>query len=612
MNRRSLLMFGIITMGLLLFQTGWQIEKTIVGGLMPKLWPFSYNFLTESSTWFNALIQVIFSTQIGVGTLPVMTGKFLYKGDAVRTCAVFICFNFLVTMVSTAYYLTIFNPNYTEDTQFPDLTTLTSIYDRATVELPHTYLPSLIPSLAYTMIFVAGLISLSIAIYTSSRILKRHPNYIMCLVGMFISIASLISPHFIVPRVIESKLVGTIIIFALIVDVIAISWVYGSKNLSIDLEFSVGHPISKLWIFFWKISPLILAEILVWWTVWPSDNYYDKFNDYFPRWIPITICAIIVMIIAVYEVTRQVDYNTWNMICESTKPAKDWGPGDPIVRHAWKQWKAVCDDTGKRDFTLKRRGTKDWTSSIKKGQYSHATRNNSFISNNNNNISEKYPGKHAMSTGGSNSPNYSGSMFGDSAIEEDMNSDKYPSNNLEAYSTATHTPDSRSRKSLNKRSSDVSQRSNTYLYDSTRCLESESREQQQQQHQSTTPHTTDFYSQKIPIRICNGSKHDNYTSRIEIVPPNDNSISQFHPYNSTFVHRLPSSTDYSNNYDFYNPQSASNLVHNIHVGQYSEGSSSASTKTTNTATTNNNYEHNWRQFENSRKNNFLDEFSTEL
>lgn len=478
MNRRSLLMFGIIAVGLLLFQTGWQIQSTIIEGLMPKMWPFTYDFLAESSTWFNALIQVIFSTQIGVGTLPVMTGKFLYKGDAVRTCAVFICFNFLVTMISTAYYLTTFDPNNIVDTQFPDLTTLTSIYDRAFVEEPRSYFRSLIPSLAYTMVFLAGLISLSIAIYTSSRILKRHPNYIMCLVGMFISIASLICPNFIIPRVIESKVVGTIIICALIVDVIGISWVYGSKNLSIDLEFSVGHPISKVWIFFWKISPLILAEVLVWWTVWPSDNYYDKFNDYFARWIPIAICALIVVIFAIYEVTRQVDYNTWNMICESTKPAKDWGPGDPIVRHAWKQWKAVCDDTGKRDFTLKRRGTKDWTSSIKKGQYSHATRNNSFLSNNNNNnINEKYNGKHAMSTGGSNSPNYSGSVFGDSAIEEDMSSDKYPSNNHEPYST--HTPDSRSRKSLNKRSSDVSQRSNTYLYDSTRCLESETREQQQ-------------------------------------------------------------------------------------------------------------------------------------
>ena len=48
------------------------------------MWPFKLELFQDSSTWFYALIQVIFSTNIGVGALPVMTGKFLYKGDAVR------------------------------------------------------------------------------------------------------------------------------------------------------------------------------------------------------------------------------------------------------------------------------------------------------------------------------------------------------------------------------------------------------------------------------------------------------------------------------------------------------------------------------------------------
>lgn len=605
MIRRSLLMFGIIAMGILIFETGWQINNLIMDERqqfrMSNLWPAKIVFLAESSTWFNALVQMIFSLQIGVGTLPVITGKFLYKGDAVRTCAIFIFFNVLITVVASAYYLTTFDLGSTT-APFPDLTTLTTIYDRAFNEEPHSYLRSLIPSLAYTMVFLAGLISLSIAIYASSRILKRHPNYIMCLVGMFVSIASLICPNFLVARLLDTKVVGTVIICAMIFEVIGISWVYGSKNLSIDLEFSVGHPISRVWLFFWKIAPLILTPMLVWWTVMKSSTVFDRFEDVSPRWIPILISSIVMLVFAIYKVTKQVDYNIWNMICESTKPAKDWGPGDPIVRHAWKQWKAVCDDTGKRDFTLKRRGTKDWTSSIKKGQYSHATRNNSFLSNNtsNNNNLEKCGTKHAMSTGGSNSPNYSGSVFGDSAIEEDMNSDKYiPSNHHDLYASVSPA-DSKPRKTVNKKTSDVSQRSSAYLY------ANETGNHMQQQ--------PDFYSQKIPIRISNGNKHDNFTSRIEIVPPADSSFSQFQPY-STFVHRLPMTAEYSEHFEIYNPARRDSHVDRsqFHAGRFSEGSSSESTRTTNTATTNGiDYEHNWRQFDINNRKIFQDEFSTEL
>lgn len=49
-----------------------------------EVWPFRESSLVDSAIWFNALVQVIYSTSIGFGVWPVVTGKFLYKGDAVR------------------------------------------------------------------------------------------------------------------------------------------------------------------------------------------------------------------------------------------------------------------------------------------------------------------------------------------------------------------------------------------------------------------------------------------------------------------------------------------------------------------------------------------------
>lgn len=54
----------------------------------------------NSAIWFDALVQVLFSTNIGIGLLPVVTGKFMYKGDAVRyanSICVYICKLFVTT-----------------------------------------------------------------------------------------------------------------------------------------------------------------------------------------------------------------------------------------------------------------------------------------------------------------------------------------------------------------------------------------------------------------------------------------------------------------------------------------------------------------------------------
>lgn len=584
-------MFGFITITLLLFQTGWQVTSTIQHHSMPEIWPFRLDIFQHSSTWFYALIQVIFSTNIGVGAIPVMTGKFLYKGDAVRTCFVYISFNLLICIIATAYYMTTFSPlNGTayQTPTYPDLTTLTSIYDQAFAEPYDSCLRSLIPSLAYLMVIFAGITSISMAIYTSSRLHKRHPNYVMCMMAMFVAIGCLIAPHFVISRMLDMQWVGVVIICAIIFDVISIAWIYGSKSLYNDLEFSIGRPIFKLWLVLWTLMPLILTGILAWWIAVPAAN--DSVEDLIPRWIPIVVCVVIIIIFAVHEVSKQMDYNLCSQIHESTRPAKDWGPADPLVRHAWKQWKTVCDDTGERDFTLRRRGTKDWTNSIKKGQYSHAKNN----TNNNNkylNGSTKQ-----ITTTGSNSPNYSGSVFGDSAIEEDISVEKY--NNQMDFPHDSRSRRSSTNTNYKRQMSDASsQQRPSYLY-----------------HQNDVNMSSNYHNQKIPIRVPSRRDPNGYMARIEILPPVEPAQFQA-PVQSSFMVKNPlghfqdvnflSSTPFNGNQFHPNDyQPRGHLINNIHI-ESSEGSGTLSTKTTNTGTQHGHEP--WRKI--SRNS---DEFSTEL
>ena len=57
---------------------------------------------------------------------------------------------------------------------------------------------------------------------------------------------------------------------------------------------------------------------------------------------------------------------TLQKFLSTLKPSRNWGPVDTMDRHWWVQWRVTCNKTGQRDFTFKRRGTKDYTSSIQK------------------------------------------------------------------------------------------------------------------------------------------------------------------------------------------------------------------------------------------------------
>lgn len=425
----------------------------------------------------------------------------------------------LITAISVAFYLLQFNNpvalHATSGTQilYPELTGITTIYDRALTERD-SVLIKLIPSLSYLMIFLSSLITIIILIYTSTRMIRKHPNYTICLAALVTSIAGLLCPNYVVSRILDSRIAGSLIITALIFDIISVTWIYGTKNLYTDLEFSLGRPVYKIWLFIWAVIPLLLTTIIIWWAVTYSE--LDLAIKYVPRWAPVALCLAIIIILACFEVGKQVDYNLCSMIYGATKPSKDWGPGDPLVRHAWKQWKSVCEDTGERDFTLRRRGTKDYTNSIKKGQYSHQSTNNiKYVSN----IRNTTPG-------GSNS--YNGSVFGDSAIEEDMSIDKYSN-----Y------------KSSHEKSPGVS---NSSRKSSTT--------------DSKAPIDKEFKGAAIYIRN-NDAEINNYTSRIEILPQ-EVSYKTKNPMGRNDINNAEKNKSYSDHHFTTYPQ-GSQLVNNIPI-----------------------------------------------
>jgi solute carrier family 6 (neurotransmitter transporter) len=68
-------------LGVLIFQITWHLSSVYHNEFWAQLWPVNFSLLTQSNVWFDALVQVILSTQIATGALPIIIGKLVQKGN---------------------------------------------------------------------------------------------------------------------------------------------------------------------------------------------------------------------------------------------------------------------------------------------------------------------------------------------------------------------------------------------------------------------------------------------------------------------------------------------------------------------------------------------------
>lgn len=157
--------------------------------------------------------------------------------------------------------------------------------------------------------------------------------------------------------------------------------------MQLDFEFIIGRKLSKMWYMLWWFIPLVLLAFFTWTLVTiPSNGILgdDPIWMYGVGFGILLIAVAFILAIGFYTVFKQEEYftfadvsiksSTYELNCilphfqkltASLKPVRKWGPVDPILRYNWVHWHSKAKE-GHRDFTLKRRGTKDYTHSVKK------------------------------------------------------------------------------------------------------------------------------------------------------------------------------------------------------------------------------------------------------
>ncbi|XP_073455239.1 sodium- and chloride-dependent neutral and basic amino acid transporter B(0+)-like isoform X2 [Aquarana catesbeiana] len=155
-------------------------------------------------------------------------------------------------------------------------------------------------------------------------------------------------------NLIDSFCGGWALLFAAVLELVAVIWIYGGNRVILDIEMMIGK---KHWIFWlwWRVcwyfvSPVLLAAILIWSLVTYETTTYGGVG--YPQWaiilgfLMVVFCLIWIPIIAIVKVI-QAKGNIFQRIASCCRPAENWGPA--LVKNRGERYKDMKDDTVKEE-----------------------------------------------------------------------------------------------------------------------------------------------------------------------------------------------------------------------------------------------------------------------
>ncbi|XP_022909976.2 sodium- and chloride-dependent neutral and basic amino acid transporter B(0+) isoform X1 [Onthophagus taurus] len=373
----SLQIYLLLTFGCLIALVVKAAQFEAVPGIIDFGTNIDWSVLTNADVWYHAAIQVFLSTNIGFGVFVTNAGIILKKVNPIWTAFGYILINMII---GVAVVLLIYAYNINQEINSSDIIQihlLTLIYNK-TQNSDTEMAWSLI---AYFLIAFSGLISVTALLYTIYKAISLETRkrwltvtLISGLIGFILCCLILLSPQLNILHLFDHYIIGNLILIIVVIDILSMMSFYGCQRLQSDFEFIVGNKIPNFFIGLWWICPFLLLGILIWslstlnlngYTLLNGETLIDPIWLYATGWSIVLLSIIFIIAIGIFHASRQDEYySNLDKFKASFKFSTKWGPTDPIMLYNYVQWHSKAKD-GERDFTLRRRGTRDYTHSVK-------------------------------------------------------------------------------------------------------------------------------------------------------------------------------------------------------------------------------------------------------
>ncbi|XP_061454597.1 sodium- and chloride-dependent neutral and basic amino acid transporter B(0+) isoform X2 [Rhineura floridana] len=331
----------------------------------------NFTKLTEAEVWKDAATQIFFSLSVAWGGLVALSSYNKFNNNCYSD-AIFVCVTNCLTSVFAGFaiFSILGHMAFVADKKVSEV--VDSGFDLAFVAYPEALskLPvaPLWSFLFFFMLLLLGLDSQFATVETiTTTIHDIYPKLMkkmripvtlgLCAVLFLLGLICVTQAGIYWVNLIDHFCAGWGILFAAVLELAGISWIYGGNRFIEDIEMMLGKKSWCFWLW-WRacwfvITPCLLLAILIWSLITFDPPKYGSVT--YPAWgsavgwCMITFCLIWIPIIAIYKIIKAKG-NLCQRIAACCKPQANWGPA--LMCHRGERYCNVVDEEKERDFEI--------------------------------------------------------------------------------------------------------------------------------------------------------------------------------------------------------------------------------------------------------------------
>ncbi|XP_072126473.1 sodium- and chloride-dependent neutral and basic amino acid transporter B(0+)-like isoform X1 [Mobula birostris] len=304
--------------------------------------------LLNAEVWKDAATQIFFSLSVGTGSLITLSSYNKFHNNCYRdTIIVCVANSATSVLAGFAIFSILGHMAHVQDKSISEVTQ--SGFGLAFIAYPealtHLSWAPLWSILFFLMLLTLGLDTQFAGLETVvTTLLEQFPKFLqskhhkvtsgICLVFYFLGLIFVTEAGVYWLNLIDYFCTGWILVTVALMELIALSWIYGINRFINDIETMIGRKTRLFWLW-WRvcwlfIAPGLLAAILFWSLATFSRPTYRSVE--YPQWAIVLgwciliFCIMWIPIIAIIRVIQAEGSSFCQKVSAACRSAPDWGP----------------------------------------------------------------------------------------------------------------------------------------------------------------------------------------------------------------------------------------------------------------------------------------------
>ncbi|KAK7078185.1 hypothetical protein SK128_024257 [Halocaridina rubra] len=314
--------------------------------------------LLEPKVWYSAVDQAFFSLSVGFGIIIMLASYNPFRQNVYRDATIisfmdtFTCLFAGITIFSILGHLAEILGVEIDDVVRGGGTPLAFVsYPDALARFQ--YVPQVFSALFFLMLFTLGVgsavayngVIVTIICDEFPKAKKWQVTLVICIIGFLVGVLYTTPQGQHILTLVNHYGGGVSIIFLMILELVAVMWVYGIRNFILDIEFMLNRKTGIYWKICWGIfNPIFLFLVFVYYQFTAKPLTYGTYVfDSVTTWSGMSMAIIAVLLVPIYFVVEFLKLGKKGMgflqtLKDVFKPSPKWAPRERDLRREYREF----------------------------------------------------------------------------------------------------------------------------------------------------------------------------------------------------------------------------------------------------------------------------------